>query len=460
MSLGVCFYFHIGGAINFSWEPMNSLATIVIVLALWSISFHVIARTNRFLNLLNCWCDPTGVKGWMADLDSPNLLRKSLAVQTMADYFGRNLGGMENWPFAEYRSDELETYSTFIKKLWAAKEATVPECPSQKRLLRQLARKMKNAFWRVAQCRVDWLISQIPEYFRRVTASRDRIFAVSDPMIRVTTNALDPLPPLHPARLIQAMQARVTDTLEKAGQIINDSPAGALVVDSEEPVGEVFARLFLEAYQVGLLLRLGSSEIDPMELFTPERSSFRKARNEFAALLTRIGELVKDGLMDLSFLEERVRPEEIGDELPYMSAEEFVQTMRPRVEQALQQFVEITNQTPDGLILFAEETSVCRIFAKLHAQALESGLELRLRRAESLGLLGKGTEKQVATPLLRKAASPGLPPPFMGWAAKYRCMRIAGTRFPLIHQGPEKSESTSSQDDPHVTSVKPGPGAT
>jgi hypothetical protein len=261
------------------------------------------------------------------------------------------------------------------------------------------------------------------------------------------------------------MQARITDTLEKATQIINDSPAGALIVDSEEPVGEICAQLLLDAYQVGLLLRLGSSEINPMELFSPERRSFRKAWNDFAEMLERIGALLKDGLMDLSFLEERVPPEAVGDELPYMSAVEFVQAMRPNVEQALQQFVEITNQTPDGLILIAEETSVCRIFAKLHAQALETGLELRLQRAESLGLLpsSPAAPKQPGcwrqTPHLRKAASPRLPPPFMGWAAKYRCMRIAGTRFPLIHQGPEKSEMSGRDDNPHITSVKPGPGA-
>jgi len=47
----------------------------------------------------------------------------------------------------------------------------------------------------------------------------------------------------------------------------------------------------------------------------------------------------------------------------------------------------------------------------------------------------------------------------LGWAEKYRCMRIAGTRFPLIHLGPEKSESADRPDDPHITSVKPGPGA-
>ena len=466
MWLGAIAYFRNPNAIDLGSLFLNSGVAAMIVAGLVLMSAVALEGTNRCLLLLHCVCDPGVIKEWVADLDSRNRMRKRLALRTVADYLGGRFGVIGPWDWC--RPEEIEAHVAVIKKLWAAKEATLPECPSQERLFPQLARNMKEAFWRLANCRVDWMISRIPEYFRV-----SRPATSEQPGWSTVENLLpDPLAPLDPARLIQAMQPRVTDALQKAAQVINDSPAGALIVDSEEPVGELCAQLLLEAYQVGLLLRLGSSEINPMELFSPGRGGFKKVCRDFAEMLDRIGAALKDGLMDLSFLEERVPPEALGDELPDMSAEEFIQAMRPNVEQALQHFIEITNQTPDGLILIAEETSVCRIFAKLHAQALETGLELRLRRAETLGLLGKSTRtlpsslggegpglRGAATPHLRKAASPPLPPPFLGWAEKYRCMRIAGTRFPLIHLGPEKSESADRPDEPHITSVKPGPGA-
>lgn len=450
MTLGIGAYYRIDGTLDVGWEPVNALVTFVIVLALWLMTFHVLARTHRFLMLVNCWCDPDGVKTWIAELDSPSLLRKSLAVQTLADYLGRGFSGAENWPFAWCRRDELEFNGAIIKRLLAAKEAMLAECPSQRRLLRQLGRKMKTTFGRLAQYRVDWMIRQIPEYFRPDAA---------EPV--APDDLPEPLTPLDPARLIQTLRDRIRDALEKATQLINDSPAGSLIVDSEESVGEVLAQLLLEAYQAGLLLRMGTPEINPMDLFPNERGSFKKAFHDFAKMMERIGTLLKDGLMDLSFLEERLPPEAVDDELPYMTSEEFVQSMRPHVEQALTLFVEITNQTPHGLILVAEEASVCRVFARLHAQALETGLELRLQRAESLGLLAKWKEKHVAAPHLRKAASPRMPSPIMGWAEKYRCMRIAGTRFPLIHEGPESRNASAPGTESHersITSVKPGPG--
>jgi len=143
-----------------------------------------------------------------------------------------------------------------------------------------------------------------------------------------------------------------------------------------------------------------------------------------------------------------------------MSPDDFLVAILPSVKEALRQFVEITNQTPDGLVLVAEEPSVCRIFATLHAEALETGLMLRLKalpppplEEERSGVRG------ILTPRLRKAASPPLPAPFLGWAAKYRCMKIAGTRFPLLHEEPESPSTSTHGSDQPITSVKPGPTA-
>jgi hypothetical protein len=159
------------------------------------------------------------------------------------------------------------------------------------------------------------------------------------------------------------------------------------------------------------------------------------------------GKFVKDALVDLNLLAEEVQVEATPEGLPFMSPDEFLVVMLPHVENAVRQFWEITIQSPDCLIQIAEEPRICRIFAKLHAQALETGLELRLRRAEGLGLLGKWKERELTSPHLRKAASPPLPSSLMGWAEKYRYMRVAGTRFPLIREGPPTPESPDYLDD-------------
>ena len=162
--------------------------------------------------------------------------------------------------------------------------------------------------------------------------------------------------------------------------------------------------------------------------------------------------------MDLNLIAEEVRADPTGEDLPFMSPDEFVIAMRPQVEQAFRQFIEIANQTPTGLVLVAEEASLCRIFAQLHAQALETGLELRLRRSESLATTKMAKEKPTTAPHLRKAASPALPAPFLSWAAKYRCMRIAGTRFPLIRGKKGEAAKFDFSDDPPITSIQAGPG--
>jgi len=446
-------YFGAPKAIDFvSWLPNTGVAAIIVA-AMVVMSAVALEGANRCLILLSCWCDPQLIQEWIKDLDSPSLWRKRRALRTVTDYLGGNTGVIG--PFAWCGSAELEAHVAIVKNLWAARQAVVADCPTQGRLLRQLGRNMKESFWRLAQCRVDWMVTRIPEYFRQSADVPDaerqgRPAGLLDEPLPLP----EALPPLEPNRLIEAMEARITNALQKAAQVLNDAPAGTLIVDSEEPVGEQLAQLFLEAYQVELLLRMGSLQVDPSELFSAGRGTLKSFRL-FEEMVERAGDAVKNALMDLNLVAEEIRAEPASEDLPFMSPDEFIVAMRPHVEQAFKQFVEITNQTPTGLILVAEEAGLCRIFAQLHAEALETGLELRMQRAESLYPTGQPKEKAIPAPHLRKAASPPLPAPYLSWAAKYRCMRIAGTRFPLRHGEPRKPDFPN---EPPITSVKPGPG--
>jgi hypothetical protein len=445
--LGAFAYFGAPESINFSSRLINASVAAAIVLATVLMTGIVLEGTNRCLHLLSCWCDPEVVEKWVRELDSPSSWRKRLALRTLTDYLGGNIGVIG--PFDWCGLPELEAHAAIVKKLWGAKKAVLADCPSQERLLQRLGRKMKESFWRLAQCRIDWMVTQIPEYFRQSAAQspsgstqklpgEDDISTLSEKALSLP----EPLPPLDPNRLIDAMDTRITEILQKAAQLLNDAPPGLLIVASEEPVGELLAQLLLEAYQAGLLLRMGSSKIDVSELFSAEGGSLKKGVRLFEEMVERASNAVKDALMDLNILAEEVQAEPMIEELPFMSPDEFMVAMRPHVDEAFRQFVEITNQTPTGLILVAEEAGVCRLFARMHAQALELGLELRLRRAESLTLAGRLKRKEEPTPHLRKAASPSLPPPFMGWAEKYRHMRLAGTRFPLLREERQKADTS------------------
>ncbi len=449
-------YFGAPKAIDFvSWLPNTGVAAIIGT-AMLVMSAVALEGTNRCLILLSCWCDPQLIQKWIDDLDSPSLWRKRHALRTLTDYLGGNTGVIG--PFAWCGAAELEAHVAIVKNLWAARQAVVADCPSQGPLLQRLGRNMKESFWRLAQFRIDWMVTGLPEYFRQSADVPDAdTQGLPAALFEESLSLPETLPPVEPSRLIEAMEARITDTLQKAAQVLNDAPTGTLIVDSEEPVGELLAQLFLEAYQVELLLRMGSVQVNPSEMFSTNRGSLKRGFQLFEEMVERAGDAVKDALMDLNLVAEEVHAEPTSEDLPFMSPDEFIVAMRPHVEHAFKQFVEITNQTPTGLILVAEEAGLCRIFAKLHAQALETGLELRLRRAESLRPTGQPREKAATAPNLRKAASPPLPAPYLSWAAKYRCMRIAGTRFPLLH-GERRAQRPDFPGDPPITSVKPRPG--
>jgi hypothetical protein len=456
LSLAICAYYDVGGTLDFGWKPLNALATIVLVLAILLMTIHLIIRTHRFLSYLTCSFNPEEVERHLADLVSPDLAKKSLAVQTIADYLGLGIAGAENLPFTRSAPDELEIHADLIKKIWDARQAALEDCPSQKRLLRDLGKYMKESFARLA--RWDPTPERGPESFKTSPPAN------TDSLPQSAT-------PSEASQLIEAMLPRITETLHEAARIINEAPAGSLVVDCEEPVGELLAQLLLQAYQVDLSFRFESSDIKrPVSL--SDASVWRLSDGGFLTidhLFEQAGAFLRDALVKLNLLAEEVHFEPNFGDPPPMTPDEYLVTMLPHVERALESFAEIMNQSPTGLITVAEEPRLCRLFAKLHAQALETGLELRVKRAETLGLAEESSARRATSssskgkrfgvtkdkmPHLRKAASPPLPSSILGWAQKYRHMRIAGTRIPLIREDLSKSEKAHSSDDPTLTSIK------
>jgi hypothetical protein len=455
LSLGLCAFYQIQETIDFGPDLMSALTTYVLVLALWFMIFNVVSRTYRLMTILTFWLNPEEIHKCVADLDSPNLSKKRFAVQTLSDYLGRGFAGAESWPFSRSGREELELHAAVIKRIWDAKQAAVAECPSEQWLLGQLGKKMKEGFGQLS--RRPPTVHPDPKPFESSTLTSQ---AGSIPQS---------LPALESWRLVEDMQPRIAETLGEAARIINEAQAGSLIVDCEEPVGELLAQLFLEAYQVALSLRLESLKIKLPGSFV-EAPVWKLSDGGFLTVVPLIegaADFLKDALMDLNLLAEEVRVEPAPEDLPCMASDEYLLHMLPHVESVLEQFVEITNQSPNGLILVDEEPGLCRLFAKLHAQSLETGLELRVRRAEALGLArpskapaadspfatirGRWEKKHIQTPSLRKAASPPLPPSMLGWAQKYRHMRIAGTRFPLLR----KDQDQSLELDSSPTSIKP-----
>jgi hypothetical protein len=124
------------------------------------------------------------------------------------------------------------------------------------------------------------------------------------------------------------------------------------------------------------------------------------------------------------------KPYQVG--VPAVPPEAFLRVMAGKVEQALTDLAEILNDSWTGQLDLVGETAVCLLFAQLEVQALETGFELRWQQAEERSIPDAPQVKERFR--LRKAASPRLPPGEMSWGEKYRCMAMAGTRYPLMHE--------------------------
>jgi hypothetical protein len=141
-----------------------------------------------------------------------------------------------------------------------------------------------------------------------------------------------------------------------------------------------------------------------------------RVREEGENFLTRWADIIKDLLLDWDISPDA---DDAGtadgdlpaDELPPMSATEFVEALRGKIEQTLHRIAEVINRAPTGHIIAASEERVCQYLAELYAAALELGVQMRLEAAQP---------------------RTGPPParPQGEWAKRWRRMMAGGTGMP------------------------------
>ena len=68
---------------------------------------------------------------------------------------------------------------------------------------------------------------------------------------------------------------------------------------------------------------------------------------------------------------------------PQMSRQEFIDRMRPKVEEALGQVADAINQAPPGQIIAGSEEQVRNLFADLRRGAYEMAMQMRVDAAEA-----------------------------------------------------------------------------
>ena len=69
--------------------------------------------------------------------------------------------------------------------------------------------------------------------------------------------------------------------------------------------------------------------------------------------------------------------------MPKMSREEYVATVRKKMEEMLGKVADAINDAPDGYIIAGSEEEVRDLFAEMRRQAFETGLQMRVDAAEA-----------------------------------------------------------------------------
>jgi hypothetical protein len=102
-------------------------------------------------------------------------------------------------------------------------------------------------------------------------------------------------------------------------------------------------------------------------------------RRRVDAAMNHMADLVKDLLLDGLPADDDVGMA-LGP-LPPLSSEEFIEKMRPRVEQTLRQAAEAINAAPGDPTQAACEEATCDLFTELWLLALRTGVQMRLAAA-------------------------------------------------------------------------------
>jgi hypothetical protein len=78
---------------------------------------------------------------------------------------------------------------------------------------------------------------------------------------------MDPLPPLTPESLLNALRDRFEELCRGVAQAVNQAPTGQVINHSEEPVRHLLANFRQAVYQTAVQLRMDAAEA----AFSPDR---------------------------------------------------------------------------------------------------------------------------------------------------------------------------------------------
>jgi len=152
---------------------------------------------------------------------------------------------------------------------------------------------------------------------------------------------------------------------------------------------------------------------DPPPLALPStltQNLVERIRSDSPTSLERLGNVIKDVLIDWDILGDEDDDEYFVDELPAMSPEAFVLKMRVKVEETLFRVADAINQAPTGDIIVASEEKICQHLAELVSAAVVLGVQMRLEEAEALCPPGHRPQGEWARRLRRMlAGGAGMP---------------------------------------------------
>jgi hypothetical protein len=107
-------------------------------------------------------------------------------------------------------------------------------------------------------------------------------------------------------------------------------------------------------------------------------SLIERVRVDGDSLLTRWADIIKDLMLDWDFSQE---DQTTIDELPVMSADEFVLSLRGQMEETMRRVADAINQAPTGKIVESSKEKVCKLLTEFWTTALQLGVQMRLEAA-------------------------------------------------------------------------------
>lgn len=366
---------------------------VALVLLFWSCYWLRLAieNTARSWGLYRCHNDHDYLEQMAADLDSPKRWKRRRALQTLADYCGHPFGLVQCWPLRFYGARQLEAMRALYKEWWNATEDAI-SAKALARVVRQVRPTLCDALG--DRMRAQQVLAAEPE---------------PEPM-----PTLKPMPPMHLGRFVQAMDGKVKRTLRRVARTINDIPAGQINAAYLGILHDRFMELCREALEVGLQLRCNTGAERDAPAPEPPKPARQQPEEERApgkvdALLLRMGDVVKDAILDW-ILPGAESEEPNGTPLPPVEPGKLVTALHGKVEETLARLAEAMNEAPTAQAVVGSEERVAELLADLVRDALEAGLRLRV-----------------------DAAVAGLPPSSPGgWVDKYRRMKAAEGELPTL----------------------------